>query len=352
MGGIAGVFNGCFGFIKLRPLLISHLILVVIGLICIAASGGRPELLAAGILIWIAVIAYLLRHFNYVKFPKFIYVLYFLHAAALLASLAAIIIVGTAVNYPVATFWGIWLAFALVLIIGSAIGIKLSSSSSSSHGTIYSHGTGTAADIKQASVTEAVLDEGQASVIYSHPEGDSNVWKDFISYRIVYGPGKYTLKNNEWCHFFNWTHPWSRPTKYPQLAHVLSTLEDHIYAKMDGLRTTDNKAVYLDVFIFFRLVNIDKLVKTHLDPIFAFRGVAREDIFRFVAKKNLEEFIRTRRHLCELEAFPALLKYAGDIGFKITKVTCIDYKDKPQTWKLSHHSDTDKAAGKKRCQNN
>lgn len=39
--------------------------------------------------------------------------------------------------------------------------------------------------------------------------------------------------------------------------------------------------------IFFRLADIDKLVKTNMDPIFSFRGVAREDIFRFVAPKDM-----------------------------------------------------------------
>jgi hypothetical protein len=337
--------NIILNFILLNPNLIAHIVLGVIGLVSLVGSGGAPELIAAGVFLIATVALYVI--YRVVKLSRFLY-LYVLYFGALLASLSALIINATT-KFDV--FWSIWHAIALPIIIGCAFGV-------------YSRGKGNNKDISidnsnstktgVTSVGQVKLQEGQACIVY-HYEGSNagnmisasnngnEFWKIFTSYRILHGPGKFNLKANEWCHYFTWTHPWSRPlARYPPEGHVLSTLEDHIFAKMDGLRTTDNKSIFLDVYIFFRLVDVDKLVKTQMDPIFAFRGLTREDIFRFVARKSFTEFVRERRVLCDLSSYPALLKYAESIGFSVTRVVCIDYKDKPETWKLTHRQGNQK----------
>jgi len=316
-------------FLLRHPNSVAHILLGIIGFICIVASHGAPELLAAGILIFIAVGMYPVYNFTGLGSSRFATsLLYFLDFAAFVSSLAALIVNSIHSH----TFWVVWTAISLPLIIGCALGILASAPASSRHTTAVTTSS-TAGGPGVTSVLKLVLREGQASIVYYHEGKGADIWENFTSYRIVYGPGKFELKSNEWCHSFLWTHPWFRPGRYPTVGFILSTLEDHIYAKMDGLRTTDNKSVYLDVYIFFRLVDIDKMVRNHTDPIYAFRGVAREDIFRFVASKNFSEFLRTRGNLCSLSEFTTLIKYAESVGFAISKVTCIDYKDKPRVWK-------------------
>jgi len=319
--------------IKANPFLVGYALIFILAFISLVASNGAAHLVAAGILEIVPVILQVLVTSNTVP-PRPIVIngLLFLYFAGAIGALAAII-VSAALG---GALWPICHTVILItiLVCGGRVVYQYKTRKGST--SVVSGGSQPGV----ASVHEAVLNEGEATIVY-HYEGDAainkggDLWKNFTSYRILYGPGKFALKANEWCHYFNWTHPWSRLTRYPPVGHVLLTLEDHIYAKIDGLRTTDNQAIYLDVYIFFRLTDIDKLVKTNMDPIFSFRGVAREDIFRFVATKSLNEFIQERRTLCDLRAVPQLTKYAESIGFTITRVTCIDYKDKPKAWKLT-----------------
>merc|ERR1719389_827559 len=77
--------------------------------------------------------------------------------------------------------------------------------------------------------------------------------------------------------------------------------------------------------IFYRLQNIDTMLKETHDPTADFINSVSSDVIEFVASRSFEEFKAATDQLNELEVYQQLTSRAKGIGFEVTKVVFRGY---------------------------
>jgi hypothetical protein len=100
---------------------------------------------------------------------------------------------------------------------------------------------------------------------------------------------------------------------------------DQTYFDVENVRTRDDALVCVKVMIFFRLQDIDVMLKETHDPIADFINSVSSDVIEFVAGKSFEEFKAATNELNNLDVYRNLTGRAKGIGFEVTKVVFRGY---------------------------
>merc|ERR1719389_1456958 len=77
--------------------------------------------------------------------------------------------------------------------------------------------------------------------------------------------------------------------------------------------------------IFYRLQNIDTMLKETHDPTADFINSVSSDVIEFVAARSFEEFKAATDQLNDLSVYQQLTSRAKGIGFEVTKVVFRGY---------------------------
>merc|ERR1712113_1380747 len=93
----------------------------------------------------------------------------------------------------------------------------------------------------------------------------------------------------------------------------------------EGVRTKDDALVTVKVMIFYRLTDIDTMLKETRDPPADFINSVSSDVIEFVAGKSFEEFKAATDTLNNLSVYQQLTSRAKGIGFEVTKVVFRGY---------------------------
>jgi len=105
----------------------------------------------------------------------------------------------------------------------------------------------------------------------------------------------------------------------------LRVCPEQTYFDVEGVRTKDDALVTVKVMIFYRLKDIDLMLKETHDPIVDFINSVSSDVIEFVAGKSFEDFKASTDQLNNLSAYPQLTSRANGIGFDVTKVVFRGY---------------------------
>merc|ERR1711939_44676 len=87
----------------------------------------------------------------------------------------------------------------------------------------------------------------------------------------------------------------------------------------------DDALVTVKPMIFFRLDDIDLMLRETHDPMADFINAVSSDVIEFVAGNSFEEFKQATNQLNELEVYKQLALRAKAIGFEVTKVVFRGY---------------------------
>merc|ERR1712070_775063 len=79
------------------------------------------------------------------------------------------------------------------------------------------------------------------------------------------------------------------------------------------------------VMIFYRIKDIDRMLKETHDPIADFINSVTSDVIEFVSSSSFEEFKAASDKLNDLNVYQQLTTRAGGIGFEVTKVVFRGY---------------------------
>jgi hypothetical protein len=105
----------------------------------------------------------------------------------------------------------------------------------------------------------------------------------------------------------------------------LRVCPEQTYFDVEGVRTKDDALVTVKVMIFYRLKDIDLLLKETHDPTADFINSVSSDVIEFVAGKSFEGFKAATEQLNNLSAYQQLTSRAKGIGFEVTKVVFRGY---------------------------
>merc|ERR1712232_373540 len=89
--------------------------------------------------------------------------------------------------------------------------------------------------------------------------------------------------------------------------------------------TKDDALVTVKVMIFYRIKDIDMMLKETHDPIADFINSVTSDVIEFVSQKSFEEFKAASEKLNNLDVYQQLTTRAKGIGFEVTKVVFRGY---------------------------
>jgi hypothetical protein len=154
-----------------------------------------------------------------------------------------------------------------------------------------------------------------------------------VTRHVIRGPCLHMPKNaTEWTHQFNWHGSVSndpdangRKVKGAVKFTKLRVCPEQTYFDVEGVRTKDDALVSVKVMIFYRLQEIDVMLKETHDPTADFINSVSSDVVKFVARKSFEEFKSATDQLNELSVYEQLTSRAKGIGFEITKVVFRGY---------------------------
>merc|ERR1711908_153766 len=93
----------------------------------------------------------------------------------------------------------------------------------------------------------------------------------------------------------------------------------------EHVRTKDDALVTVKVMIFYRLKDIDVMLKETHDPTADFINSVSSDVIEFVASRSFEEFKAATDQLNNLSVYRQLTSRAKGIGFEVTKVVFRGY---------------------------
>jgi len=170
-----------------------------------------------------------------------------------------------------------------------------------------------------------------------------------VTRHIIHGPCLHVPKNaSEWTHQFCWhgSPPYvnghgaqdvdnsGRKLKGAIKFTKLRVSPDQTYFDVEGVRTKDDALVCVKVMIFFRLTDINVMLKETHDPIADFINSVSSDVIEFVAGKSFEEFKAATDQLNMLEMYRSLTSRAKGIGFEVTKVVFRGYGAPQQLQKM------------------
>merc|ERR1712014_407317 len=100
----------------------------------------------------------------------------------------------------------------------------------------------------------------------------------------------------------------------------LRVCPEQTYFDVEHLRTKDDALVTIKVMIFYRLKDIEVMLRETHDPTADFINSVTSDIIEFVAGKTFEEFKTSSDNLNNISFYPQLSSRAKGIGFEVTKV--------------------------------
>jgi len=137
---------------------------------------------------------------------------------------------------------------------------------------------------------------------------------------------------SEWTHQFNWHGSVSndpqhngKKVKGAVKFTKLRVCPEQTYIDVAGVRTKDDALVTVKVMLFYRLKDVDLMLKETHDPTADFMNSLASDVVDFVAGKTFEEFKCSTDKLNELDAYRQLTSRAKGIGFEVTKVVFRGY---------------------------
>jgi hypothetical protein len=191
---------------------------------------------------------------------------------------------------------------------------------------------------KDICVKDAVnLTDSEVLVVYRDDAADAGGAaarsSSLVTRHLIKGPCLHVPKNaSEWTHQFNWHGSVSndpehngRKVKGAVKFSKLRVCPEQTYMDVDGVRTRDDALVTVKIMLFYRLRDIDLMLKETHDPTADFINSLSSDVVEFVAGKSFEEFKSSTDKLNNLDAYPQLTSRSKGIGFEITKVVFRGY---------------------------
>jgi hypothetical protein len=164
-------------------------------------------------------------------------------------------------------------------------------------------------------------------------EGGTEKTDQCVTRHVIRGPCLHVPKNStEWTHEFCWHGSESnsadatgRKVKYALKFTKLRVCPEQTYFDVEGVRTKDDALITVKVMIFYRLKDIDTLLKDTHDPIADFINSVTSDIIEFVSGNSFAEFKAASDQLNDLNVYQQLTSRARGIGFEVTKVVFRGY---------------------------
>merc|ERR1719329_996954 len=185
------------------------------------------------------------------------------------------------------------------------------------------------------------LGDNEVLVVYrkdvaEDSRGDASVQEksaQMVARHLIHGPCLYVPTNaSEWCHDFCWHGSTSnnpdengRKTKGATRFKKLRVCPEQTYFDVEGVRTRDDALVTVKVMLFYRLKDIDTMLRETHDPPGDFINALSSDVVEFVASKSFDEFKCSTERLNELSVYKQLTSGASRIGFEVTKVVFRGY---------------------------
>merc|ERR1712039_205806 len=190
---------------------------------------------------------------------------------------------------------------------------------------------------KQVKVKDATsLTESEVLVVYrddglAPTEGSRT--SPAVTRHIIRGPCLHVPKNaSEWAHEFSWHGSVSndpdhngRKVKGAIKFTKLRVCPEQTYFDVENVRTKDDALVTVKVMIFYRLKDIDVMLRETHDPTADFINSVTSDVIEFVASRSFEEFKASSDNLNNISYYPQLTSRARGIGFEVTKVVFRGY---------------------------
>merc|ERR1719159_1615853 len=149
---------------------------------------------------------------------------------------------------------------------------------------------------------------------------------------MIHGPCLHTpLNATEWVHKFTWhgsdpsTAQVARKIKCALNFEKLRTCPDQTYYDVENVRTKDDALLTVKLMIFFRLKDIDTMLRETHDPIADFVNAVSSDVIEWVSGKSFEEFKAATEEMNNLSVYTQLTSRAKGIGYDVTKVVFRGY---------------------------
>merc|ERR1711920_954678 len=150
---------------------------------------------------------------------------------------------------------------------------------------------------------------------------------------VIRGPCLHVPKNaSEWTHDFSWHGSISndpehngRKVKGAIKFTKLRVCPEQTYYDCENVRTKDDALVTVKLMIFYRLQDIDVMLRETHDPTADFINSVTSDVIEFVAGKSFEDFKASSDNLNNISYYPQLTSRAKGIGFEVTKVVFRGY---------------------------
>merc|ERR1712187_727094 len=176
-------------------------------------------------------------------------------------------------------------------------------------------------------------DSARASLPDGQPQIIDTASTQRVTRHVIHGPCLHVPKNaTEWTHQFSWHGSVSndpehngRKIKGAVKFRKLRVCPEQTYFDVEGVRTRDDALVTVKVMIFYRLKDIDTMLRETHDPVADFINSVTSDVIEFVAGKSFEEFKAATDNLNDLSSYPQLTSRAKGIGFEATKVVFRGY---------------------------
>lgn len=175
------------------------------------------------------------------------------------------------------------------------------------------------------------ISTNQAIVVYI-PEREG----DRITRKIVHGPTLYSPTNSqEWLHRFEWHGTDAECLKSRGLNRKLAgglkftklrLVPDQLYFDVEKVRTKDDALLVAKTMIFFRLVDVNKMIEATHDPISDLINSIAADIIALASQWTFEEFRANALSLNDLKSFPTLLAAGSNLGYQISKIVFRGYE--------------------------
>jgi len=174
----------------------------------------------------------------------------------------------------------------------------------------------------------AVVVEKQAG-----PESDDKKTGPSVTRHVIRGPCVHIPRNaTEWSHQFSWhgsisNDPASNGHKVKDAVKFtkLRVCPEQTYFDVESVRTNDDALVSVKVMIFYRLADIEVMLRETHDPTADFINSVSADVIEFVSGKSFENFKAATNELNNLGVYKQLTRRAKGIGFEITKVVFRGY---------------------------
>lgn len=167
------------------------------------------------------------------------------------------------------------------------------------------------------------LNANEAIVVY-RPNGDR------VERRVEKGPALFMPAPEEWLHRFSWhgADPTNHRRKRASALQFekLRVIPDQLYYDVENVRTADDALITVQLMVFFELINIEQMLDQTHDPVADFINATTADVIDFAAALAFDRFKEQTEQLNELDAYPQLVKRAGSIGYRITKIVYRGYE--------------------------